>query len=260
MVKYQSTELGGFLLDYEHFEKLGSFEKQIKYQTEFLSCFYNQQPDFSDAQDLSPATARVKIETKSMTNLTSDDEFNPFLTFLKCKTDIILPSKVSKKKAMEIWGEYKKTINKVLPTIRSHIVSQACNVSILLDALARFVVRKGGTLEDIIKRVDATVNFAVEYMGLYYQLEILKKESVDLSLVFRFGAYQVLFKNEEISILINESVNQECFSPSKQIIPKFHEITTQLKLLPKVGLYFDRKDAKEKADLMSILGEKKSRN
>ena len=258
MVQYKDTDLGGFLLDSDQFENLGSFEKQIKYQTELLTCFYNQQPDFANAQDLSPATNRVKIETKSMTNLTSDDEFNPFLTFLKYKTDLILPSKVSKKKAMEIWTEYKKAINKILPTVRSHITSQNCNITILLTILARFIVRKGGGLGEIMRNMNIAVDFAVEYMAIYYQLDILSKQSVDLTQIFRFGSFQVLFKNEEVSCLINDTVNDECFSQGKQVSAKFNDIITNLKQIPKVAHYLDKKSAQEKAERIALLTEKKN--
>lgn len=199
------------------------------------------------------------IETKSMTNLTTDDEFNPFLTFLKCKSDLILPSKVSKKKAMEIWAEYKKAINKVLPVFRSHVTSQSSNVCLILEVLSRFIVRKGGSLEKIMKRVDCSVTFAVEYMCIFYQREMFAKQSVDLSLIFKFGIYQHLLKNEEISSLINESVNNESFSQAKQITLKFNEILTQVKEIPKVALYFKRDSAQEKADKLAILQEKRSR-
>lgn len=259
MVKYKDTELGGYILDSEYFENLSCFEKQIKYQTELLTCFFNQQPDFSNNQDLSPATNRVKIESKSMTNLTSDDELNPFLIFLKCKTEIILPSQVSKKRAKEIWADYKKAINKMLPTIRSHINSHNCNITVLLDLLARFIIRKGGSLNNLMRNMDLAVCFAVEYMMVYYQIELLSKQSVDLSQVFRFAAYQVLFKQDEISILINEAVNAESFSQGKQIVARFNEIVTQLKQIPKIGYYFERKSAQEKADLMALLSEKKGR-
>ena len=259
MIKYKDTELGGYILDSDQFEVLGSFEKQIKYQTELLTCFFNQQPDFANTQDMSPATNRGKIETKSMTNLTSDDEYNPFLTFLKCKTELILPSQVSKKKAMEIWNEYKKAINKILPTIRSHITSQGCNTTVLLGLLAKFIVRKGGNLEQVMKHVEMAANFAVEYMSLYYQLELLSKQTVDLSQVFRFGAYQILFKHEEIAILINESLNEESFSQGKQIASRFNEIVTQLKQIPKITHYLEKKSAQEKADKLAVLSEKKSR-
>lgn len=258
MVKYQSSELGGYLLDCEQFERLGSFDKQIKYQTELLTCFYNQQPDFADAQDLSPATARVRVETKSMTNLTSDDEFNPFLIFLKCKTDLILPSKVSKKKAMEIWGDYKKAINKVLPIVRSHIASNSCNVAALLAVLARFIVRKPGSLAEIMGRLDDAADFAVEYMDIYYQVDQLAKQVVDLAQVFRFGAYQVLFKHEEVAILLNEAIDQECFSQGRQIPVRLNEIVAQVKQVPKVAHYFDKKSAQEKAELLALIHEKKS--
>ena len=258
MVKYKDTELGGFVLDSECFECLSCFENQIKYQTELLTCFFNQQPDFSDNQDLSPATNRVKIETKSMTNLTSDDEINPFLIFLKCKTEIILPSQVSKKRAKEIWADYKKAINKMLPTIRSHINSQNCNITVLLDLLARFIIRKGGSLQNLVRNMDLTVDFAVEYMMFYYQIEMLSKQCVDLSQVFRFAAYQVLFKQDEISILINEAVNAESFSQGKQIVSRFNEIVTLLKQIPKVAHYLEKKSAQEKADIMALLTDKKS--
>ena len=240
VLKYKDTDFGHYLLDYEQFELLVSFETQIKYQTEFLTCFFNQQPDSQEeSNESSPQKSKKKIETKSMTNLTSDDEFNPFLTFLKSKTDVILPSKVSKKKAMEIWAEYKKVINKILPIVRSHISSQRCNITILLTLLKSYILRRGGNMATLMQEIDRGIKFLVEYMAIYYQLRLMSKQQTDLSEVFRFGAYQEIFKDREISVLINEAANEECYAQSKLLLTKFNEIVMQLKKIPKIGNYFE---------------------
>lgn len=246
-------------MDSKNFDQLSTYDSQLKYQTELLMCFFNQQPDFDQAKEMSPATNRVKVETKSMTNLTTDDEYNPFLTFLKAKSDKILPSKMSRKQAMNVWTEYKKAVNKVLPTLRSHLESKKCNLTVLMGLMSSFVSGRGSSVKEVINNIDTVVDFSVKYMVIYYQTDVLCKQEVDLAEVFRFGAYQLLFKDEEINNRLNNVSNNESYLPSKKIPARFLEIIEALKQIPSVRRHLEKTDAQEKAEKIALLNEKKSR-
>lgn len=220
-------------------------------------CFFNQQSEFDEEKDMSPATNRVKFETKSMTNLTTDDEYNPFLTFLKAKSDKILPSKLSKKKAMEVWLDYKKAVNKILPTLRSHLSSKKCNLKVLMLVVSNFVAGQGSSVKDIILNIDSAVEFTVKYMMIYYQTKALSNQTIDLIEVFRFCIYQLLFKEEDINSRINNAANNESYMPSKQINAKFIEIMSAIKQIPHICKYLEKTDAQEKAEKLALLAEKK---
>lgn len=255
---FKDTPVGGYVIDSKHFDQLTSFDDQLKYQSELLCCFYNQQPDIEQMKDISPATTRVKIETKSMTNLTADDEYNPFLTYLKTKTNLIHPNKVSKRQALEIWADYKRAVNKVLPSLRSQLESRKCNIKILISLLSSYVASKGGTLQTIMGFMEEAVEFAVRYMEIYYHVEALAKQRVDLREIFRFGAFQILFKDEGVNSKINNAAHNESFGPSKAIPRKFSEIIAALKQIPSIKKYLDKTDSQEKAEKLAIMKEKKS--
>lgn len=258
MASYRDTPIGCYVVDSQHYDQLSNYESQIKYQAELLTCFFNQESDFDYQKEMSPATNRVKIETRSMTNFTSDDDSNPFLTFLKAKTDKILPTKVTKRQAMELWTSYKKTINKVLPTIRSHINSKKCNLRVLMDLVSNFVAGQGSTVKEIVRNMDVVVDFSVKYMTLYYQTEALSNQTVDLQEVFRFGAYQILFKDEAINSRLNNAVHNESFAPSRLVNTKYIEIIAALKQIPTVRKYLEKTDSQEKAEKIALINEKKS--
>lgn len=246
------------MIDSKYFDQLSCFDDQLKYQAELLSCFFNQQPDFEPLKDISPATTRVKIETKSMTNLTADDEYNPFLTYLKSKTDLIHPNHVSKRQALEIWADYKRAVNKILPIIRNHLESKKSNIRVLILLMSSYVANKGGSVKSILGYMEEVVEFAVKYMGIYYHVDALTKQRVDIREIFRFGAFQVLFKEDEVNSKINNAAHNESFGPSKAMSRKISEITTALKQIPTVRRYLDKTDSQEKAEKLAIIKEKKS--
>lgn len=253
----KDSKVGAYVVDSQYFSQLSIYEGQLKYQSELLTCFFNQQAEYENDLDSSPNGPKARIETKSMTNLSSDDELNPFLTFLKAKSDKILPSKVTKRQAMEVWANYKKAVNKVIPTLRSHLSSKKCNPTLLLDLMCSFVAGQENSVYDIIDNIENAVAFVVEYMVIYYQTDALSNKSIDMTEIFKFGAYQIIFKDEDVSSKLSNAACNESYLPAKQLGTKYFEILNALKRLPKIGKYFEKTDAQEKAEKLALITEKK---
>lgn len=244
-----------FLQDCDKYDKLTGFDSQVGFQTEIVSSFFNQQTE--NEKQASPPENKGFIETRSMTNLTADDEYNPFLTFLKTKSDILSPQKLTKSEAFLLWSEYKKTLNKLHPIFASHFSAKNCNLRVALNVLSDFVDSPCATFEEKMRQVDSAICFLVDYMAIYYPVDAMTTQA-DLRVIFRFAAYQHLLAHPKVVACINLVVNRESDLLLKGFANKLPEVLSGVMKLDQVGKYFDKETAKEKADRIALITEKKS--
>jgi hypothetical protein len=244
-----------FLQDCDKYDKLTSFDSQVGFQTEIVSCFFNQQTE--SEKQASPQEKKGFAETKSLTNLTADDEYNPFLTFLKAKSNILLPHKLTKSQAFLLWSEYKKTLNKLNPIFTSHFSTKGCNLKVALQVLSDFIDRPTDTFEEKMRQIDASIDFLVDYMAIYYPADSMTTQ-VNLRVIFRFTAYQHILANPKVVSCINLIVNRESELLLKGIASKMVDVVAGVLKLDQVSRYFVKETAKEKADRIALLAEKKS--
>ena len=244
-----------FLQDCDKYDKLTSFDSQVGFQTEIVSSFFNQQTE--SEKQASPTEKKGFVETKSLTNLTADDEYNPFLTFLKAKSDILSPHKLTRSQAFLLWSDYKKALNKLNPIFTSHFSAKNCNLRVVLQVLNDFIDSPADSFEEKMRQIDASIDFLVEYMAIYYPVDSMTTQA-DLRVIFRFAAYQHLLASPKVVSCINLIVSRESELLLKSLPNKMAEVIAGVMKLEHVARYFVKETAKEKADRIALLAEKKS--
>lgn len=242
------------MIDSDKYEQLGNLEQQLPFQMEMFTAFFNQQPEWDIAKDESPRP----VETKTVTNLSTDDEFNPFLTFLKTKTDLLNPAKMSKKEAISQWAYRKKYLSKMYPILMSHFENKACNLYILVRELTSFLSASQTTIAKKVKQLEKCVDFSFKYMNIYYGIDLYKNINVDLSPIFKFITYQQLLKSQQVITKVNEAVNQLSYNLTSEGSMRLSEITAAVLKIEKVKTYFSKESALQKAEKLNQLMEKKS--
>lgn len=250
----RENQLIDFISDSDKYERLLSFEDQMKYQTEIISSFFNQQ----NITDNTGKDNKLNIfETQSMTNLTSDDECNPFLIFMKTKTDKLSKDQLSKSEAMFVWSDYKRTLNKIIPILISHFKSRTCNMRVVLEVISDFLDSSSSSLTSKMNQVDSCANFLVEYMEHYYSIDTMMKD-VDLKVIFKFCSYQKILSNQKIVFRINQTITSENELYLKNFNSKIGEVVSGVLSLDKVKKYYEKLTSKEKAERLAVFNEKKS--
>jgi len=168
-----------------------------------------------------------------------------------------LPNKLTKSQAFLLWSEYKKTLNKLNPIFTSHFSSKGCNLRVALQVLSDFIENPTDTFEEKMQQIDASIDFLVDYMAIYYPVDSMTTQA-DLRVVFRFTAYQHLLANPKVVACINLIVNRESDLLLKGLTNKIPDVIAGVMRLEQVSKYFVKETAKEKADRIALLTEKKS--
>lgn len=255
-----SRDVGRYMIDSDFFNELCSSEGQIAFQTELTSA------SFSHLQETSTSKQdRQVLETKSMTNLTAEGEYNPFLTYLKLKTKALESDVLSRKEAIEKWVDYKKSMNKIHPILESHLKSKTCRLMVLFSELAKYVSRPVSTnnsetlLDSALQRLDEAAQFASEYMVIYYALDLYKTPKIDISLIFKFFVTSAIFRDRVVNARLVQFANDISYKFVKNLSLKMASIVDTICSMENVKTYMAKDTSADPQERIAMMNEKKSR-
>jgi hypothetical protein len=246
--------ISNFLIDSDFFNELCSLEGQIPYQTELTAASLSHFQESAQAQ-----LEKQVLETKSMTNLTAEGEYNPFLTYMKLKTKILDSDQLSRREATELWIDYKKSLNKIHPILESHAKSKSCRLSLLLLELCNYVAQPfmGNHseihLDSAMSRLEEAAEFASQYMVIYYALDLYKNPKTDISLIFKFFVTSAIFKDRVVNARLVQFASNTSYKLVSNMPRKIMIVTEVIMNMDQVKRYMNKDtsaDPQEKAALM----------
>lgn len=256
-----SRKVSSYMIDSDHFNELCSLEGQISFQTELTTASMSHLQELTQAQQ-----DKQVLETRSMTNLTAEGEYNPFLTYLRLKTKCLETEQHSRKEATEKWVFYKKSLNKIHPILESHLKTKSCRLGLLLSELCRYVAQPfagnnpEALLDAAVSRLDEAAEFASQYMVIYYALDLYKHSKIEVSLIFRFFATSALFRDRVVNARIIQYASDTAYKLANGLSRKLANIMDIITNMETVKAHLSKDTSADPQEKITLMTEKKSKD
>ncbi len=188
-----------------------------------------------------------RSETVSMTNYSSDDSYNPYLTYLQTKTKVLDRNVMSRKTAMETWRKYKQILSKVHQIIINHMGSRTCTLYQIYNLLILHISTSAQSLEDARSTLTILPKLLTTIASIYYCLP----ESNCLTEAIQFTCLSAVWNLMQASV--SDLAGKSSYKYAKYFNFKMDEIVSAVSRLEDVKRAMAEIDAANEKLTMSKL-------